>query len=87
MFEMQPHPNVCLPIKVSETRSQVVVEMDCVEGGDLLSFLTSLPNVRWLDETHPCRIICQVMRGVEFCHRNGIVHGDIKAENILLTRR
>jgi hypothetical protein len=32
-FEMQPHPNVCMPIKVIETRTQVVVEMDYLPGG------------------------------------------------------
>ena len=32
-FEMQPHPNVCMPIKVMETRTQVTVEMDYLPGG------------------------------------------------------
>ncbi|GMI32356.1 hypothetical protein TrCOL_g226 [Triparma columacea] len=85
-FEMQPHPNVCMPIKVIETRTQVVVEMDYLPGGDLLTFLTPSPSLRWMDESHPLRIITQLLRAIEFLHRNRIIHGDIKPENILLTR-
>jgi len=53
MFEMQPHPNVCMPIKVTETRTQVAVEMDFLPGGDLLTFLTRTQSLRWMDEVRP----------------------------------
>ena len=39
-----------------------------------------------MDESHPLRIITQLLRAIEFLHRNRIIHGDIKPENILLTR-
>jgi len=92
-FSLQPHPNVCLPIRVSETRTQIAVELDAVEGGDLLEFLTGYNKdqpakmFKWVNETHPGKILVQVLRGIEFLHSNRIIHGDIKPENILMTRR
>ena len=86
-FPMQAHPNLCLPLKVSESRTRVVVELDCVLGGDLSSLLLTMGTRRWLDDTHPGRIVTAVLRALEFCHKNGIAHGDVKPENVLLTRR
>ena len=87
-FELQPHPNVCMPIKVYETRTRIVVELDAVPGGDLTSFLTSVsrPTLKWLDDSHPGRVLVQLLRAVEFCHRHRLVHGDVKPDNVLLTR-
>lgn len=31
-----------------------------------------------------CRIICQVLKGLEYAHHQGVVHRDIKPENILI---
>jgi serine/threonine protein kinase len=86
-FGIQPHVNLCVPIKVHETRSKIVVEMDLVEGGDLMDFLTQTPSLKWLDQMQPLRLLPQIFRGVEYLHRNRVIHGDLKPENILLTRR
>jgi len=86
-FELQPHPNLCMPFKFNETRTRVVFEMDLVEGGDLFEFLTQTPSLKWLDTMHAVRLLVQIFRGVEYLHRNRVVHGDLKAENVLLTRR
>jgi len=86
-FPMQCHPNIVMPLKVSETRTQVLVEMDMAGGGDLASLLLAIYPRKWHDESHPARIIVQLLRGVEYCHSNNVIHGDIKPENVLLTRR
>ena len=36
------------------------------------------------EEDDVCRIITQIIEAVNFCHRRGIAHRDIKLENILL---
>jgi serine/threonine protein kinase len=91
-FGIQPHSNVCMPISVRETRTRVVVEMDLLPGGDLQAMLSDClgginNGIKWLDDSHPTRIILQILRGVEYLHNESIIHCDIKPENVLLTRK
>merc|ERR1711871_316863 len=51
--------------------------------GDLLMSLTESPNQKY-DEKEASYVMKQVMTGLDFCHRRGIFHGDIKPENLLL---
>lgn len=61
--------------------------MDLCEGGDLMEFLLQTPTLKWLDGMQPLRIIPQLFRGVQYLHKNRVIHGDLKPDNILLTRK
>jgi len=43
-------------------------------------------NASGLDETYIKKISWQVLRGIEFCHANNIIHRDVKPENILVSK-
>lgn len=55
--------------------------MEYAAGGELLKVVQSK---RRLDEIEACRVFQQIVDGVEYCHRERIIHRDLKLENILL---
>ena len=56
--------------------------MAYAENGDLLSYLHKGRLAGdWLTKAKICM---EIARAVDFLHKNGIIHGDLKSENILL---
>lgn len=44
-------------------------------------------NPGGLPEYNGKGIIWQVIQGIRFCHLNGVVHRDVKPENVLISER
>ena len=55
--------------------------MEHATGGSLLDFVRQRKR---LDEPTARRFICQAAAGIEYCHAHGVIHRDIKLENLLL---
>ena len=51
----------------------------------VLDELEDSPN--GLPEKQGKGIIWQVIQGIRFCHLNGVVHRDVKPENVLISQR
>ena len=58
--------------------------MDYAENGDLFSFCFDRDDVTALSEQTALRFFVQVLLGLQHMHSTGIVHSDIKLENIFL---
>ncbi len=75
------HGNVAVVFEINEHDGQVCIAMECVEGRTLKRIIEedalSLKNV--LD------IAIQVADGLAAAHEKGIVHRDVKSENIMVT--
>ena len=54
--------------------------MEYASGGELLKYVETLKNV---PERDARKIILQVINAMSFCHNGGIVHRDLKLENVL----
>lgn len=75
------HPNIITIHDVLDLPSYFCLFMEFASHGELREFVKerhrlSEPAARWY--------ILQIMKGVLFCHQRGIVHRDLKLENILL---
>lgn len=76
------HPNICTvyDIHLSDTLNYIV--MECVQGKSLREMLRDsgpLPELQVLD------IAIQICTGLKAAHSHGILHRDIKPDNIMMT--
>lgn len=67
-----------------ELRNQNYVITDYARGGDLYHYLRKVVEHRALTEEWAAGVFKQAMNGVVFLHRNGVVHNDLKPDNILM---
>lgn len=75
------HQSVIRVFDVVESHARIYVVMEYCEGGSLLDYVRGKKR---LSEAEACAFMHQVLRGLENCHENGVVHRDVKLENLLL---
>nr|XP_031545768.1 NUAK family SNF1-like kinase 2 isoform X3 [Vicugna pacos] len=66
---------------VFENSSKIVIVMEYASRGDLYDHISERQRLSERDARHFFR---QIVSAVHYCHQNGIVHRDLKLENILL---
>jgi len=76
-------PNVCRIFDLIEIDGRELVSMEFVDGGTLMSILSERGPLE-LKEAQD--IASQFLAGLEAIHRAGLVHRDVKPENIMITR-
>ncbi|XP_004685606.1 PREDICTED: NUAK family SNF1-like kinase 2 [Condylura cristata] len=75
------HPHIIAIHEVFENSSKMVIVMEYASRGDLYDYISERPRLSERDARHFFR---QIVSAVHYCHRNGVVHRDLKLENILL---
>ena len=61
------------------------IEMDWAAGGDLRSFIKKRRHEkRWLTETTIARHLWQLTSALAYCHKQNLLHRDLKTANIFL---
>ncbi|XP_054652055.1 NUAK family SNF1-like kinase 1 isoform X2 [Dunckerocampus dactyliophorus] len=75
------HPNIIHFHEVFESRDKIVIVMEYASKGELYDYIL---EKRKLSETEARSIFRQITSAVHYCHKNGVVHRDLKLENILL---
>jgi serine/threonine protein kinase len=73
------HPNVVTIFELGETGSTVYIAMELLEGMDLSQVM--VPQDR-LSPEQKVRIIVDVCRGLDYAHKQGVIHRDVKPANI-----
>ncbi len=79
---MLVHPNIVPVLDVGTQEKQTFIAMAYVNGGSLGSLLA---NERTLPFHRIIELTSQIASGLDYAHERGIVHRDVKPDNILLT--
>lgn len=75
------HPNIICFLQSIETTNRVYLIMEVADGGDVLK---SVRHSKHIDEPTAGRWFGQTLGAIEYCHAKGVVHRDLKCENLLL---
>ncbi|KAL4658542.1 NUAK family SNF1-like kinase 2 [Arapaima gigas] len=75
------HPHIIAIYEVFENKDKIVIVMEYASRGDLYDYISERQKLSEREARHFFR---QIVSAVHYCHRNGIVHRDLKLENILL---
>jgi protein kinase-like protein len=76
------HPSIVPIYTVDEREGVVYFVMALVEGESVASVLRRGPSRRPFDEIQ--RVLCDVADALAFAHARGVVHRDVKPDNILI---
>lgn len=76
------HPNIVTIYEISESESGRYIAMEYVHGTPLMAMLKeeNIPDTKKI-----VKIVSQILDGVHVAHEMGILHRDIKPDNILVT--
>lgn len=75
------HPNIVKIYDVSFSDKMQYIVMEYIDGITLKEFIEQQGVLKWKDTIH---FIIQVLRALQHAHDRGIVHRDIKPQNIML---
>ena len=75
------HPNIATIHAIEESADQIFIVMEYIEGAELKDKIKSSA----IPETEAIEIAKQIAEGLEAAHKKGIVHRDIKSQNIMIT--
>lgn len=79
------HPGIvkvkdCFTLK----KMQVAFVMEYLSGGELMNYIADRGH---LTEDHAKEIFKQLADAMYYCHRNNIIHRDLKLENCLMKEK
>uniref|UniRef100_A0A4X2K4B8 non-specific serine/threonine protein kinase n=1 Tax=Vombatus ursinus TaxID=29139 RepID=A0A4X2K4B8_VOMUR len=75
------HPHIISIYEVFENKDKIVIIMEYASKGELYDYISER---RRLSERETRHFFRQIISAVHYCHKNGVVHRDLKLENILL---
>ena len=76
------HPHILPLYDFDPTHDPPYIVMRCLDGGTLRDLMLR----RRLSAVETCSLLQQVAAALDYAHRQGIVHRDVKPSNILLDR-
>lgn len=77
------HPNIVKLEEVLQNSKYIGIVLEYASGGEFYKYIQ---KKRRLKEGVACRLFAQLISGVHYMHSKGLVHRDLKLENLLLDK-
>ncbi|KAF9334821.1 serine/threonine-protein kinase KIN2 [Podila minutissima] len=77
------HPYIVSLYEVMVLPHHYYMVLEHVDGGQMLDYIISHGKLK---EKHARKFARQIASALDYCHRNSIVHRDLKIENILISK-
>ncbi|SCV05787.1 LANO_0H15170g1_1 [Lachancea nothofagi CBS 11611] len=78
------HPNIVKLEEVLQNSKYIGIVLEYASGGEFYKYIQ---KKRRLKEGAACRLFAQLVSGVCYMHSKGLVHRDLKLENLLLDKQ
>ncbi len=75
------HPNISTIYSIENSDTEVFIVMEYIDGIELKDKIKSAP----ITTNEAINLAIQIAEGLEAAHKKGIVHRDIKSQNIMIT--
>lgn len=75
------HPNVVTTHAIGEYKNQPFIVMEYIKGTTLKDFLRERKSITPEEAVH---IMIQICQGVDQAHHQGVIHRDLKSQNIMI---
>ncbi|XP_078517960.1 NUAK family SNF1-like kinase 1 isoform X1 [Lissotriton helveticus] len=75
------HEHIVQVYEVFESKDKIIIVMEYASNGELYDYVN---NRHLISENEARGFFRQIVSAVHYCHKKGVVHRDLKLENILL---
>lgn len=82
-LKMLLHPNIVNLVEVMKLGKYIGIVLEYCSGGELFDYIL---HHKYLKEQVAKKLFAQLVSGVDYMHAKGLVHRDLKLENLLLDK-
>eukprot|EP00127_Corallochytrium_limacisporum_P004237 Clim_evm182s157 gene=Clim_evmTU182s157 len=83
IMKMLNHPNIIKLYEVIDTTRTLYLVLEYASGGEVFDYLVTHGKMKEREAREKFR---QILCAVDYCHRNHVIHRDLKAENLLFDK-
>lgn len=77
------HPNIVNLVEVLKSGKYIGIVLEYASGGELFDYIL---KHKYLKENVAKKLFAQLVSGVDYMHSKGLIHRDLKLENLLLDK-